>query len=97
MAAITYPIGEGLFVWTVLAPVSHLEEVGLAPRARARGPQYAKSNHQPGSNSEATEVSNGHLAGSQDEELTVKEVASHVIMHVCFIQPQLGKFACNNS
>lgn len=77
MAASTYPIGDGLFVWTVLAPVSRLEEVGLAPQAHARGPQYAKGNHQPGSNGEAREASNGHLLGPQDqaEELSVKEVA----------------------
>ena len=77
MAAITYPIGEGLFVWTLLAPVSRLEEVGLAAGAGARGPKYAKGNHQPGGNSEATEVNSGHRPRSQDqaEELTVKEVA----------------------
>lgn len=77
MAAITYPIGEGLFVWTLLAPVSRLEEVGLAPRAHARGPRHAKGNHQPGGDSEAPEASNGCLVGPQDqaEELSVKEVA----------------------
>ena len=75
MAAMFYPIAENLFVWTLLAPVSRLKEVGLEPRTRARGPRYSKGNHQPGGDNELTENSNGHLTGLQHEasSLSVKE------------------------
>ena len=77
MAAMTYPIGDNLFVWTLLAPVSRLEEVGLTPRTRARGPQYASGSHQLGKDKQATGKCSSHVAESlhQAEELSVKEVA----------------------
>ena len=77
MAARTYPIGDNLFVWTLLAPVSRLEEVGLAPITRARGPQYASGSHQLGKDKEATGNCSSHVAESQHqaEKLSVKEVA----------------------
>lgn len=81
MAALTYPIGDNLFVWTLLAPVSRLEEVGLAPRTRVKGPQYTSSSHQPGGEKEATDKCSNHLAESQHqaEEMSVKEVASFIV------------------
>ena len=41
-AALLYPIGEGQFVWTVLAPVSRLAEVGLEPRTHSTRSEESK-------------------------------------------------------
>lgn len=93
MAGITYPIGDNLFVWTMLAPVSRLEEVGLTPRSRARGPKYASGSHQPGDDKEATDKYSSHLpeSKSEAEELSVKEVACSC-MPALFVQRRI--FAC---
>ncbi len=42
MAAMFYPISQGQFVWTVLAPASRLEEVGLALKTHSQRPQPSK-------------------------------------------------------
>ena len=78
MIALIYPISQDQYVWTVGAPVSRLEEVGLAAKCGPTGPKTPVKGNEPsskGKQGQAQEASPegggaSHKVGSADSELS---------------------------